>query len=120
MKKSLKLSLLVTVALLAACTTKEQPNPKPDPTPDKPSTPETPTQQTWSVNGSVQKGPFTQGTTITIQALDEALNRVGTPANFRGRCIVHGMAGCVKTEKAALAGPPSPVVSTAAVAVKFD
>ena len=33
---------------------------------------------------------------------------------------VHGMAGCVKTEKAALAGPPSPVVSTAAVAVKFD
>ena len=38
----------------------------------------------------------------------------------RGRCIVHGMAGCVKTEKAALAGPPSSVVSTAAVAVKFD
>ena len=36
------------------------------------------------------------------------------------RCIVHGMAGCVKTEKAALAGPPSSVVSTAAVAVKFD
>ena len=33
---------------------------------------------------------------------------------------VHGMAGCVKTEKAALAGPPSSVVSTAAVAVKFD
>ena len=44
----------------------------------------------------------------------------GSPAKFRGRCIVHGMAGCVKTEKAALAGPPSLVVSTAAVAVKFD
>ena len=30
------------------------------------------------------------------------------------------MAECVKTEKAALAGPLSSVVSTAAVAVKFD
>jgi hypothetical protein len=30
------------------------------------------------------------------------------------------MAGCVKTEKAALAGPPSPVVSTAAITAKID
>lgn len=31
----------------------------------------------YSVNGNVQKGPFTQGTSITIQALDNALNPTG-------------------------------------------
>ncbi len=31
----------------------------------------------YSVNGSVQKGPYTQGTAITIQALDEKLNPTG-------------------------------------------
>lgn len=31
----------------------------------------------YSVNGNVQKGPFTQGTSITIQALDDALNPTG-------------------------------------------
>lgn len=31
----------------------------------------------YSVNGNVQKGPFTQGTSITIQALDDALNPIG-------------------------------------------
>jgi len=35
------------------------------------------------------------------------LSRMGSPAKFRGRCIVHRVAGCVKTEKAALAGSPS-------------
>ena len=37
----------------------------------------TPSGKTWSVNGSVQKGPFTQGTSITIQALDEKLDPTG-------------------------------------------
>lgn len=31
----------------------------------------------YSVNGKIQKGPFTQGTSITIQALDENLNPTG-------------------------------------------
>ena len=37
----------------------------------------TPSGKTWSVNGSVQKGPFTQGTSITIQALDDKLDPTG-------------------------------------------
>lgn len=51
----------------------------PEPTPDKPNPGPGPgpSAQTWSVAGSVQKGPFTQGTTITIQALDETLNPTG-------------------------------------------
>ena len=51
----------------------------PEPTPEKPNPGPGPgpSAQTWSVAGSVQKGPFTQGTTITIQALDETLNPTG-------------------------------------------
>lgn len=39
--------------------------------------PDTDPVQVFSAAGSVQKGPFTQGTTITIQALDESLNPTG-------------------------------------------
>lgn len=60
--------------ILISCTQEQKPNPEPEPKPDP--TPVTP-GQTWSVNGSVQKGPFTQGTSITIQALDESLNPTG-------------------------------------------
>ncbi len=51
--------------------------PLPEPGPDNPTPTPTPSGQTWSVNGSVQKGPFTQGTSITIQALDEKLDPTG-------------------------------------------
>lgn len=51
--------------------------PLPEPGPDNPTPNPTPSGQTWSVNGSVQKGPFTQGTSITIQALDEKLDPTG-------------------------------------------
>ncbi len=44
---------------------------------DKPVPPPS-SGETWSVNGSVQKGPFTQGTSITIQALDASLNPTGS------------------------------------------
>jgi len=44
--------------------------------PDKPN-PKPSTGETWSVNGNVQKGPFVQGTSITISALDEQLNPTG-------------------------------------------
>ena len=73
MKTSLKPLCLATLALLFSCE-QEQPT-RPDPN----TTPVTggETTQTWSVNGSVQKGPFTQGTSITIQALDESLNPTG-------------------------------------------
>lgn len=67
-------TILLTACLVAACssdsTTEEPDNPAPVPTPD-------PEVTTYSVNGSVQKGPFTQGTSITIQALDDALNPTG-------------------------------------------
>lgn len=39
----------------------------------------------YSVNGNVQKGPFTQGTSITIQALDDALNPTGK--NYQTKTI---------------------------------
>ena len=59
---------------MAACsgdsTTDEPDKPAPSPNPD-------PNVTTYSINGNVQKGPFTQGTSITIQALDEALNPTG-------------------------------------------
>ncbi len=59
---------------MAACsgdsTTDEPDKPAPSPNPD-------PDVTTYSINGNVQKGPFTQGTSITIQALDEALNPTG-------------------------------------------
>jgi hypothetical protein len=51
-----------------------------DPTGEDPDTPPTPPDtptKTYSVNGSVQKGPFTQGTNITIQPLDENFNPTG-------------------------------------------
>lgn len=51
--------------------------PLPESGPDNPTPTPTPSSQTWSVNGSVQKGPFTQGTVITIQALDEKLDPTG-------------------------------------------
>lgn len=36
-----------------------------------------PAAVTYSAAGSVQKGPFTQGTSITIQPLDDSLNPTG-------------------------------------------
>ncbi len=49
-----------------------------DPTGDDPTPPPTPPDTpTYSINGSVQKGPFTQGTNITIQPLDEKYNPTG-------------------------------------------
>ena len=69
-------TILLTTCMFIACggdsTTDDpdNPNPNPKPNPD-------PDVTTYSVNGSVQKGPFTQGTSITIQALDEALNPTG-------------------------------------------
>ncbi|MCR4910556.1 MAG: leucine-rich repeat protein [Bacteroidales bacterium] len=75
MKHAFRLSIFAILTLLAAaCGDEPLPqdpdNPTPGPGPVTPG-------QTWSVNGSVQKGPFTQGTTITIQALDEKLNPTG-------------------------------------------
>ncbi len=66
-------TLLAALALFfAACQPEDFPtNVKPEPTP-------TPSGKTWSVSGSVQKGPFTQGTSITIQALDSLLNPTGS------------------------------------------
>ena len=61
---------LALALLVAACDEEPLPTPTPKPKPE-------PSGKTWSVNGSVQKGPFTQGTTITIQALDEKLNPTG-------------------------------------------
>lgn len=69
-----KLILLSTICVLIACSGDPindepgKPNPQPNPNPDI---------TTYSVNGNVQKGPFTQGTSITIQALDESLNPTG-------------------------------------------
>ena len=67
-------TFLLAACLLAGCgsdpttDTPDKPTPVPDPDPDV---------TTYSVNGNVQKGPFTQGTSITIQALDESLNPTG-------------------------------------------
>ena len=65
-----RLFALAFLALLAVACEPDPVDPTPPPGPD-------PTTKTWSVDGSVQKGPFTQGTTITIQALDDALNPTG-------------------------------------------
>lgn len=65
-----RLFALAFLGLLAVACEPDPVDPTPPPGPD-------PTTKTWSVDGSVQKGPFTQGTTITIQALDEALNPTG-------------------------------------------
>ncbi|MBQ9311231.1 MAG: leucine-rich repeat protein [Bacteroidales bacterium] len=74
MKTDFRKFRIAFVALfVAACTT---PEPDPEPGPD-PGSNNGETAQTWSVNGNVQKGPFTQGTSITIQALDESLNPTG-------------------------------------------
>ncbi len=67
-------TFLLAACLLAGCGS--------DPTADAPDKPvhgpdPDPDVTTYSVNGSVQKGPFTQGTSITIQALDESLNPTG-------------------------------------------
>lgn len=65
------LSLTCALALLwiSACEkTSEVENP-PQPSPVS--------EGTYSAVGSVQKGPFTQGTSITVQSLDEALNPTG-------------------------------------------
>ena len=70
----MKYRFLLFVALLSvACSEEPQPEPNNKNNGTGPVTP----GQTWSVNGSVQKGPFTQGTSITIQALDESLNPTG-------------------------------------------
>lgn len=70
------INTLVALALIMASCNKETPwtggndnggNTEPDP--------EIP--ELYSVNGNVQKGPFTQGTSITISALDKNLNPTG-------------------------------------------
>lgn len=72
--KKIILLFLSTAYLLSACggdpISDEPETPAPQPNPD-------PEVTTYSVNGNVQKGPFTQGTSITIQALDESLNPTG-------------------------------------------
>ena len=64
---------ILSAFFILSCTPEQQP----EPGPDNPTPTPTPSGQTWSVNGSVQKGPFTQGTNITIQALDESLDPTG-------------------------------------------
>lgn len=69
------LAVVLSIALLSCVggdPTGEDPNTPPTP----PTPPDTPTG-TYSVNGSVQKGPFTQGTNITIQPLDDNFNPTG-------------------------------------------
>lgn len=74
MRIAMKYRFLLFAALLSvACSEEPQPEPNNKNNGTGPVTP----GQTWSVNGSVQKGPFTQGTSITIQALDESLNPTG-------------------------------------------
>jgi len=70
MKRYAILFCLMSV-VVSACTK----SPETD-EPEKP-TPNPPTGETWSVNGNVQKGPFVQGTSITISALDDQLNPTG-------------------------------------------
>ena len=73
MKLKRTFAILATLSLLLiSCQEEDIPADldKPVPTP--------PSGETWSVNGSVQKGPFTQGTSITIQALDASLNPTGS------------------------------------------
>ena len=73
MKLTRYFAILATLSLLLiSCQEEDIPEDinKPVPTP--------PSGQTWSVNGSVQKGPFTQGTSITVQALDASLNPTGS------------------------------------------
>ena len=68
--------MLWTIAfsfVLFSCTEE----PLPEPTPVDPQNPTPPPAQTYSAAGSVQKGPFTQGTSITIQPLDDSLNPTG-------------------------------------------
>ena len=70
--------LSATIALaLISCVggdpTGEDPNTPPVNLPDNPDTP----TNTYSASGSVQKGPFTQGTNITIQPLDDNFNPTG-------------------------------------------
>ena len=75
MKFKITYAILAALALLAiSCGEPEQIKPQPEPDPE---TPTPPAGEVWSVDGNVQKGPFTQGTNITIQALDEALNPTG-------------------------------------------
>ncbi len=73
MKLEQAFAFLATISLLLfSCQEEDIPTDidKPLPTP--------PSGETWSVNGSVQKGPFTQGTSITVQALDASLNPTGS------------------------------------------
>ena len=53
------------------------PTPTPTPTPTPVPTP-TPTPTTYSISGSVQKGPFISGSSVIIQELDDNLNPTGT------------------------------------------
>ena len=73
MKALLRLTTLAAVFLVSAC---ENPEEQVSPEPGGNIVPGT-QMKTWSVNGSVQKGPFNQGTTITIQSLDEDLSPIG-------------------------------------------
>ena len=73
MKVLLRLTTLAAVFLVFAC---ENPEELVSPKQGGHTDPGT-QMKTWSVNGNVQKGPFTQGTTITIQLLDDALSPIG-------------------------------------------
>ena len=76
MKHAFRLSIFAILTFWAVACGPEPITPDPE-KPDIEKPDPTPSGKTWSVNGSVQKGPFTQGTTITIQALDEKLNPTG-------------------------------------------
>ena len=62
----------------------EKPTETPDDNEDESPIPPSETA-TYSVKGNVQKGPFTQGTSITIQALDDELNPIGK--NYQTKTI---------------------------------
>ena len=65
MKKIVHFSLCITMLIFCcACSSDNTEN-------------ESPGNDTYIVNGSVQKGQFIQGSTVTIQGLDENLQPVG-------------------------------------------
>lgn len=75
-KSILRLLAWTVVMTLAVLSCTKEPEPQPEPV-NPVDPPKPPVDVTYSVEGSVQKGPFTQGTSITIQTLDDSLNPTG-------------------------------------------
>ena len=73
----MKIKYLLTAALLSLYACTEEPLVPDTPTPDPDPKPEVTPSVTYNIKGSVQKGPFIQGTSINIQGLDDALNPTG-------------------------------------------